>query len=156
MIEKMYKDRFWSYVAISDKNKCWLWTKCLSSRGYGFFGINGKNKLTHRLAYEFTHGEGSATGFVIRHKCDVPTCCNPDHLEKGTNQDNMRDKIERGRARNLKGNECSWAKLTEDQVRDIKHLLKTKNYYHKDIAKMYNVHCVTITDINIGRSWRHV
>lgn len=111
--------------------------------------------MAHRIAYELTHGEDSAKGKVVRHKCDNPLCCNPNHLELGTHKDNMNDKMKRGRGRFLKGNECSWSKLNEGQVREIRKLLKQK-IRHKVIAEKYGVDTVTITDINLGRSWRHV
>ena len=122
---------------------------------YGFFGVKGKNVLTHRFAYEATHGEGSAKGKVVRHTCDNPPCCNPKHLILGTHKDNMHDKIKRGRARNLKGDECSWKKLNAEQVIQIRALLRQK-IYHKEIAKKFNVDTITVTDINIGRTWKHL
>lgn len=36
-------------------------------------------------------------GMVVRHKCDNPSCTNPDHLELGTRRQNVMDKIKRGR-----------------------------------------------------------
>lgn len=147
--------RFWTYIARGGQDECWPWQRCVGDRGYGFFNFDGETKLTHRLAYELTHGEGAAAGKVVRHTCDNPPCCNPNHLVLGTHKDNMHDKIKRGRARNLKGNECSWAKLTAEQIPEIRTLLKQK-VYHKDIAAKFGVDTVTITDINLGRTWRHV
>lgn len=146
--------KFWSHVVKRGKDECWPWKKC--STKYAYFNDGTSTVLAHRFSYELKHGKGSAKGKIIRHTCDNPPCCNPNHLVKGSQQDNMNDKIARGRAHNLKGNECSWAKLNEEDVVDIKQLLKTKRYFHKTIAKWYNVHCVTITDINLGRSWRHI
>ena len=34
-------------------------------------------------------------GMVIRHKCDNPNCCNIEHLEIGTQKDNIEDMIKR-------------------------------------------------------------
>ena len=65
-------------------------------KGYGSFSVDGKSCPAHRVAFELTHGP-IPEGQVVRHKCDVPGCCNPAHLELGTSADNNRDRDERGR-----------------------------------------------------------
>lgn len=83
---------------------------------------NGSGKLVrkHRKVYAQAHGLSieDLDGWVIRHKCDNPRCINPEHLEIGTHLDNERDKVERGRI--LKGHKHGCAKLTPEQVREIK------------------------------------
>jgi len=147
-------DRFWSKISVQDPNNCWPWAARASGR-YAYFNNGEKTVLAHRFAYEQKYGKSSAKGRVVRHKCDNTFCCNPNHLVLGTHQDNMNDKIERGRARNLKGEECSWRKLNADQVIEIRALLK-QNIYHKDIAKKFGVDTVTVTDINLKRTWKHL
>lgn len=147
--------RFWTYVDKSTDDVCWPWLGAKLDAGYGLFNYRNKTALAHRLAYEFTHGEGSAKGFKIRHSCDNPSCCNPKHLIKGSQQDNMNDKIARGRDRNLKGNECSWRKLNEEDIPKIRILLK-QGIFHRVIAEKFGVNVVTISDIKQKRTWRHV
>lgn len=57
---------------------------------------DGKRFTTtkHRKVFYEATGEWPE---VVRHKCDNPRCINPDHLEGGSAQDNMRDMFERGR-----------------------------------------------------------
>ena len=151
-----YVERFWSHVKVNNSdNKCWEWTKArLSGSGYGIFGYKGKNILTHRFAYEFANGEGSAEGKIIRHTCDNPPCCNPFHLIDGTYKDNTDDMFERGRARRLKGDECSWKKLTEKDALEIRKLCNMKSIV--ELAKMFNVNETTIADIKYRRSWKDI
>ena len=91
------EDRFWQKV---EKNEgCWIWTGSKSKLGYGYFQINNKTKYAHRVSKELRHGS-IAEGLVVCHKCDNPSCVNPDHLFIGTMKDNMLDKMKKGRGRN--------------------------------------------------------
>lgn len=82
--------RFWSKVALPNTNGCMLW---LASRtttgGYGCFGVAGKTRRAHRVAYELTFGP-IPNGLVVDHLCRVRHCVNPDHLEVVTQAENHR------------------------------------------------------------------
>ncbi|CAM5418214.1 hypothetical protein SAVIM338S_02270 [Streptomyces avidinii] len=78
---------------------CIEWPKSLNNRGYGLVSRGGKNLLAHRWYYQLANGPITNKQFV-RHRCDNPPCVNVLHLEIGTHKQNMRDKAERGRARN--------------------------------------------------------
>lgn len=86
--------RFWSHVQKGEG--CWLWTGCRSAGGYGLVGFRGHRTYAHRVAFELAHGPLGARE-VVRHRCDNPPCVNPEHLERGSYKDNIRDSIERGR-----------------------------------------------------------
>lgn len=86
--------RFWDRVAIGQPDECWEWQGSLRGDGYGQFYAHGKHRSVHRFAHYITTLEWPP---VVRHKCDNRRCCNPHHLEGGTQQDNMRDVVERGR-----------------------------------------------------------
>ena len=78
---------------------CWEWRGTRAVAGYGrisasMWGL--RDRSTHRLSYELFYGP-IPDGLLIRHKCDNPPCVNPDHLEPGTQQDNMDDMVARGR-----------------------------------------------------------
>lgn len=75
---------------------CWNWKKSVTSAGYGQFTLNKKYWTTHRYVYTKCKGE-IPKGFVIRHICHNPKCCNPDHLAVGTSRDNYFDSIEKHR-----------------------------------------------------------
>jgi len=82
-------------------NGCLLWKGSTSLNGYGYIGINKKNWRTHRLAYYLINDALPAPGYIVGHKCDVRRCCNPDHLEAITHDENMRQMAERGRAKKM-------------------------------------------------------
>jgi len=80
-------------------NGCVEWTGGLDDHGYGRISVNGKNVYTHRFAWELVNGP-IPDGMFICHHCDNPPCCNPDDLFVGTHDDNMADKVAKGRTRN--------------------------------------------------------
>lgn len=75
---------------------CLEWQRSKIKHGYGNFVMNGVAWLAHRFAYELAFGPFPKELFVC-HKCDNPSCLNPDHLFLGTNEDNQKDKIAKGR-----------------------------------------------------------
>jgi hypothetical protein len=148
-----FECRFLSKVNKTDT--CWLWTGRLNDDGYGHFDVNtNKAKSSHRVAYELWVAP-IPDGLYVRHKCDVRNCVNPDHLEVGTQQDNVNDMFERGRHVACKGERNGRAKLTEDDVREIRVLLGF-DISQRDIAKQFNVGQTIIYQIKIGKSWAHV
>lgn len=82
-------ERFWAKVQKDDATDCWLWTGALNSTGYGQWGVVGKSRSTHRVAYEALVGP-IPDGLTIDHLCRVKVCCNPAHLEPVTIAENIR------------------------------------------------------------------
>lgn len=144
--------RFFSKVNVRPSMvECWEWRGSIecASMGYGSFSIAQQKIGAHRFSYQYFHGP-IPEGLVVRHRCDNPLCVNPWHLETGTHQDNMLDKVIRGRSG--KGSANGRAKLTEDQVLDI--------YYderaHTHIARDYGVDSTSVRNIKLGKSWAHL
>lgn len=92
--------RFWSKVEMS--GDCWLWTGQTNNHGYGrfeFWADNTRRRvLAHRMARALV-GRPISSGVKGRHTCDTPACVRPDHILEGTQGDNIRDAIARGRLR---------------------------------------------------------
>lgn len=86
---------------------CLLWLGAARSNGtdlYGRIKFNGRDTTVHRAMYALHHGH-VADDLVIDHKCRVTLCCNPDHLEAVSQQEN----VMRGRglaAENAKKTHC--------------------------------------------------
>ncbi len=90
----LIKPRFWAKVRVTPG--CWEWTGAKTHFGYGKMMIAGKVVRAHRVSYEL-HVGAIPSELLIRHRCDNPACVNPDHLEPGTQADNIQDMMERGR-----------------------------------------------------------
>lgn len=88
--------RFWAKV---QRGKgCWLWQGAtFGSRNYGAFNWADKRPgYAHRFSYELHFGP-IPDGRVVMHTCDTPACVRPDHLRLGSQRQNIRDAVEKGR-----------------------------------------------------------
>jgi hypothetical protein len=79
-----------------DVNQCWEWQGCKDKDGYGVSTHEAKKIPAHRRMFLFANGH-LVKNLIICHSCDNPSCCNPAHLWAGTTQDNIRDKVAKGR-----------------------------------------------------------
>lgn len=78
-MNKSEEDRFWEKVDKRGPSECWIWTA--GTRGkYGFFNIPPTTIGSHRYSYQLVNGL-IPNGLVIDHKCRVPLCVNPAHLQ---------------------------------------------------------------------------
>jgi uncharacterized protein (DUF433 family) len=101
----MRTETFWSRVEKGGVDDCWPWAARRGPQGYGAFRIDGKDRRAHRVAYQLSRGP-IPDGLLVRHTCDNPPCCNPNHLLLGTHADNVADRRERKRTYNLKKTHC--------------------------------------------------
>lgn len=128
-------------------DECWPWMGPRSTDGYGL--LSGKFGRAHRLAYALFVGDPA--GADVLHTCDNRPCCNPRHLYLGTNEQNVRDRVERNRT--AKGSRNARAKLTEAQVALIRQALVTGRS-PAEIGLEFGVHAITIRRIRTGSHWR--
>lgn len=149
----MIKDElFWDKVN-KRENGCWEWTGSHISGRYGSIKRGGKTLLTHRYSWYLAYGEFPDKNICVCHKCDNGFCVNPDHLFEGTQQDNIDDM--HNKDRHAKGSINGSAKLSEDDVKEIKRLLKT-SMTQTEISDLYGVKQNTISGIKTGKFWKHV
>lgn len=132
---------------------CWRWLSYIDPQGYGRLHYNRKPMLANRLSYLLHFGE-IPEGKMVCHKCDNPSCVNPDHLFLGSQSDNMADMYTKGRERKRgkKGTTHPQAKLTDDAVRAI----RASKSSDAELAKSHGVSRPTIHSIRVGKTWQHV
>ena len=88
---------------------------------------------------------------VVRHTCDNKLCINPDHLVLGTHNDNVQDRVNRNRS--AKGENNGRAKLTVEQVKEIRNdTILTKI----QLGRKYGVDPKTIFQILNFQIWKDV
>ncbi len=162
---------FWRNVRKTDG--CWIWTSRLDEDGYGTFATypgpctrehrHTKVIKAHRYSWELQNGP-IPVGLCVCHTCDVNyaigdifyrKCVRPDHLFLASNVENTADKMAKGRHRFHIGEQCSNAKLSNEQVRQIRGLMQIL-VSHEVIAQHFGVSRSAISMIAGHRTWRHV
>ena len=84
---------------------CIEWTGKRWPAGYGYLYVEGKITYAHRDAWITKHGP-IPKGLQILHTCDNPPCVNLEHLFVGTQSDNMKDKVDKGRCPQRQKTHC--------------------------------------------------
>lgn len=138
----------------TDINGCWEWNGAKTKDGYGRTTKKSKSTTTHRRMYELVFGE-IPRGLHVLHMCDNPPCINPEHLELGDHNKNMAQMQSRGRKAVLSGEDNPSAKLTEEDVSDIKIFLRN-GILPKDIIKVYPIKQAIVYHIKNNRVWSNV
>ena len=117
---------------------CIEWAGQVSQNGYGRLP-DGK-RYAHREAWKMINGL-IPEGMVIKHKCDNKLCVNPDHLEVGTQSENVKEAYDRGLREPTR-------KLTDEQIREIKERIDENN---SALSREFGVSRQLICDISKGR-----
>jgi DNA-binding XRE family transcriptional regulator len=146
--------RFHSKVNRGERDECWPWVGGKFRKGYGSFWMAGKNFRANRVAFATFYGF-DPVGMQICHSCDRPDCVNPGHLWAGTNAENQRDSVRKGRhqAPDNKGERNGHSKLTADKVRKIRESVGVSQ---RDLGVRYGVARPTVSNILAGRRWSHI
>lgn len=144
--------RFLSRVDRS--GECWLWLGGKDRAGYGKFAIRGGPHGTtvraHRVAFFIANDRLPRR--LVRHRCDNPRCVRPEHLDEGSQLQNRRDAVERGRV--AAGSRHAMARLTEGQVVEIRRrYVPTVPGCTASLAREYGVSVFALYDLLSGKTW---
>jgi len=143
-------DAFFGHRTVRN-GECIEFTGAKDPKGYGRVGHNMKVYLAHRVSYQIVNGD-IAPGMFVCHRCDNPSCINPEHLFAGTLRDNTDDMLAKGRSQKGRGETHSQVKLTSEQVKSIR--LDTR--IHREIAEEYGVATSYIANIKALRCWTDI
>lgn len=146
------EQRFFKYV--KKTKSCWNWIGSLNHAGYGQFFYNGRPIVSSRYSWIMHHKE-IPKGLFVLHKCDNPKCVNPKHLFLGTQIDNIKDCIKKKRSRYHKGEEKTLAKITENDVKEIRNIYNNP-HSASQLGKLYGISKSNILNIVHRKAWKHV
>ncbi len=145
-------ENFERHIAYITESGCHLWTASLNNKGYGSFRLKKRTKLAHRVAWEQRNGP-IPDGLYVCHKCDTPSCVNPDHMFLGTPADNMRDAANKGRI--PYGEAHHNAKLNDQNVRAIREM-RSAGMTQSAIGARIGVSQTVVGDVLAGSIWARV
>lgn len=161
--------RFWSRVdkegpipkACPELGCCWLWTGCKDKHGYGGVGSrplfgDGQNVHAHRVAWMITKGV-IPKGKNVLHRCDNPPCVRSSHLFLGTQLQNIKDMLRKGRHGHgvMRGEQHPNAKLTWAIVESIRELWK-QGFNSNQLAKKFGISRFRVWSVATEKSWKKI
>lgn len=157
-LSKTIVERFFQKIIKTET--CWFWIGTISREGYGSIGAacigrRMKMVLAHRVSWLIHFGPIPEACDVL-HNCpgrDNPTCVNPFHLWTGSHWENMQDKIRKGMQTAQCGPKNGCAKLSWEDVKEIRSIHENGVFRQKDIAARFHVSQRTICKIVNGISY---
>lgn len=154
--DKSKKSTFnWVKVMVGDVHQCWPWLGPINTWGYGDCLWEGKRVNASRAAYLESYGQ-IEPGLVVCHRCDNPICCNPGHLFKATQAENLADCRSKGRSRGqfMDGrlHPKHTAKLNDEKV-EMARALYASGVSQVQLGKMFGVNPATMSRAIRGESW---
>jgi HNH endonuclease len=137
------------------ETKCWIWQRSIVGKmGYGEVCYNHVHYRVHRLMWIWVNGPIPDELFCL-HRCDRPSCINPDHLFLGDDGDNARDRNQKGRAASQVGSLNANASCRESDVEEILQLVG-EGKSDLLIASQFGMSESTVRRIARGLTWGHV
>lgn len=151
------KDRVPDGINVKNLNQCLIPLNYkIGKKGYISCKKEGFCKL-HRYTYYLNNNDGLSPekwreknkNKVVMHSCDNPSCINPIHLKIGTQIDNIKDRVKKGRSAYYEKN--GNVKLSHRDVEFIRY------YYGKrtirELSEFFDVCRETIQRIAKTKSW---
>lgn len=131
---------------------CWIWMASKHPFGYGQISFGkGVNLGAHRIAFQIYVGP-IPKGLFVCHRCDNPSCVNPDHLFAGTPMQNTKDMVAKGRQNIAYGERQGTSKLTDEAV----HAIRSSNELQRVLADRYGVTQSLISYVKSRKIWPHI
>lgn len=143
------------HCTISERG-CWIWNHAKNQFGYAIFTLQNRIICVgHRYVWQLCNGP-IPYGLIICHHCDTPSCVNPDHLCLGTQKDNIRDMIQKGRMGwRPKGEQQHSSIFTKTQIREMRRM-HSKGLKIVEIWPKFGGSYQSVRRAIRGISWAHI
>lgn len=93
-------------------------------------------------------------GLCVLHLCDCCLCVRPGHLRLGTQRENIDDMVNKGRS--LIGERNNKAKVTDEQVIEIRALYHSGQFTQASLAQRFGLKQPQVSSIILRQSWKHL
>lgn len=135
-------------------DECLAWPYGSNRHGYGRLYFNGRSRFVSRIVCEQLYGPAPSSSHEAAHSCGNGHlgCVSPKHLRWDTRRGNFADKTRHGT--DNRGERHNLAKLTEEDVREIRRLARTTS--GRAIAKRYGLSESHVSTILSRKSWAHI
>jgi predicted XRE-type DNA-binding protein len=137
----------------SGVSDCWEWKGKLDIGGYGSFSIKGNWNKAHRISYQLWKGD-IPKGLVVRHLCNNRKCVNPEHLETGTQKQNVADMFKTNPP-DRRGEKSRNHKLNNKDIFEIRQWLEL-GYRQYEIADLFEIEPSVVSAIKRNKIWKHI
>lgn len=137
---------------IESESGCWIWQRQRDPDGYGKMRDGARRTSAHRFSFEREFGP-IPDGMHVCHRCDTPSCVNPQHLFLGTNHENRRDSV--AKRRNAFGERQGRSRLTAESVLAIREQVRDGRR-RRDVASAFGISIQNVDSITSRRTWRHI
>jgi hypothetical protein len=162
MRKQSIEERFWAKVSKNgpvpahcpELGQCWVWIAGTDRDGYGKFTVGSHHDKSHRVIWKM-NGHEIPGNLCVLHRCDNPPCVRISYLFLGSQGENVRDRDRKGRGWVWKCEASANAKLTNQQVLEIKRKL-AEGARQRRLAAEYGVSTAAICLLANGKTWRHV
>lgn len=152
-IKETAEQRFWKFV--NKTETCWLWIGSKTQGyAYGQISVGGVPIRANRFSWTLHYGD-IPKGLMVCHRCDNPSCVNPEHLFLGDQKANMKDMVEKKRNHIRRGVDTTACKLDDEKVKTIR-LLYQEPWSASELAGEFGVSKQNILDIVNRKAWKHV
>lgn len=136
-----------------DEDGCHIWARATDEDGYGQFQFDGRPWKSHRWIFGVVHG------FLpeqVMHYCDKPACVRISCLMPGDAAANNADRQRKGRSADRRGALCPSAKLSEDDVLEIRAESGRGVLTQRMLAEVYGVAQSQISSAVSGKQFSNV
>lgn len=150
---KTVAQRLKKWTKLNEETGCLEWQGGTTIWGYGCITINRKSHMAHRVSYELAYGP-IPIGLYVCHFCDNPPCILPEHLVLGTQRANIHDMWRKKRGNPPRGERCARAKLTWEQVNEMRRRYVTGGITQAQLATEYGIKEQSVSKIINFQRWK--